>query len=221
MGHGGISLTIASSSSPWRPATIGDASDAPDVRWPTPRSPRSPTADRPSATPRRSPRRPAAAPRRAAAAISGSDRGRFARAIEELDDVHLLDRVFEALALDPVGQHRHAERARARDGLGARIEELERALDVHAVGVLLLHPHLRAAGAAAEAALLGPVLGLDELHARDALQDLARRVVHAVVAAEVARVVVDDAPLRRAWSARACPRPRGRGGSPCGARPRP
>ena len=73
--------------------------------------------------------------------------------------------------------------------------ELERALHVHAVLVLLLHPHLRAAGAAAEAALLGPVLRLDELDAGDALQDLARRVVHAVVAAEVAGVVVDDAPL--------------------------
>jgi AhpD family alkylhydroperoxidase len=72
------------------------------------------------------------------------------------------------------------------------LDELQRAALVDPLGaVLLLHPHLRAAGAAAEALLAAP-LGLDELDARDALEHLARGLVHPVVAAQVARVVVGD-----------------------------
>src|SRR5690606_19103358 len=112
--------------------------------------------------------------------------------LEELGDVELLDAVLEALALEAVGEHRHAERARARDGACAGVDELQRALHVHAVLVLLLHPHLRAAGAAAEAARLGPVVRLDELDAGDLAQDLARGLVDVVVATEVAAVVIDD-----------------------------
>ena len=60
----------------------------------------------------------------------------------------------------------------------------------------LLHPHAGPAGAAAHA--LGAVARhLDDLDALDRADDLARREVHVVVAAEVARVVVRDALLER------------------------
>ena len=56
----------------------------------------------------------------------------------------------------------------------AALDQLLGALDVHAVLVLLFHPHLRAAGAAAQTLVLGPVLRLEELHARNRFQDLPR-----------------------------------------------
>ena len=60
----------------------------------------------------------------------------------------------------------------------------------------LLHPHARAAGAAAHA--LGAVARhLDDLDALDRPDDLARGEVHVVVAAEVAGVVVGDPLLER------------------------
>ena len=60
----------------------------------------------------------------------------------------------------------------------------------------LLHPHARPAGAAAHA--LGAVARhLDDLDPLDRADDLARREVHVVVAAEVARVVVRDPLLER------------------------
>ena len=60
----------------------------------------------------------------------------------------------------------------------------------------LLHPHARAAGAAAHA--LGAVARhLDDVDAGERADDLARREVHVVVAAEVAGVVVGDALVER------------------------
>ena len=55
----------------------------------------------------------------------------------------------------------------------------------------LLHPHPAAARAAAER-LAAAVLHLDQLDARDRAEDVARRGDHAVVARQVARVVVGD-----------------------------
>src|SRR6185312_10881973 len=110
-------------------------------------------------------------------------------------DVELADLLLAGDRLQAVADHRLAEGAAGGDRLRLRLEELERALHVHAVLVLLLHPHLRAAGAAAEALLTVPPLGLDQLDAGDALDDVARRLVDVVVTAEVAGVVVDDLAL--------------------------
>ena len=63
---------------------------------------------------------------------------------------------------------------------------------VHALPDLLLHPHAPSAGAAAEPALAVVRRDLDPLHAGDRVEDRARLVVHAVVPAEVARVVIGD-----------------------------
>src|SRR5690606_26194266 len=68
------------------------------------------------------------------------------------------------------------------------------ALVVDLLADRLLHPHARAAGAAAHA--LGAVgRGLDDLDAAERADDVARREVHVVVATQVAGVVVDDALL--------------------------
>src|SRR5690606_27086310 len=81
-------------------------------------------------------------------------------ALEQLRDVEGGDLFFLLLGLHAVGDHRLAERAGARDRVGAGLEELERALYVHPLlARLLLLPHLRAARAAAQAALAVPVLG--------------------------------------------------------------
>ena len=67
-------------------------------------------------------------------------------------------------------------------------------VDPHAIG--LLHPHPRPAGAAAHA-LRAVARHLDDLDALDRADHLARREVHVVVAAEVARVVVGDPLVER------------------------
>src|SRR5688500_13226456 len=110
---------------------------------------------------------------------------------EQLGDVHRLDVVLALRRFDPVGDHRHAERARARERLGAGVDELERAALADALLALaLLHEELRAAGTAAETLVLVPVGNLEQAHARDRLEHLARRVVHVVVPAEVTAVVI-------------------------------
>ena len=98
-------------------------------------------------------RAPASAtPRPRPAALAQHD-----RLGQQLGDVLLLHALFFFVRLEAVGEHRHAERAAARDRLRAGVEQLQRALDVHAVLVLLFHEHLRAAGAAAQALVLVPV----------------------------------------------------------------
>jgi hypothetical protein len=81
---------------------------------------------------------------------------------------------------------------------GLVAERLVDPLDVDLLADLLLHPHPRAAGAAAEAALLAPVhLGVAQ--ALDGAEHLARRRVDLVVPAEVARVVVGDVAVDRVY----------------------
>ena len=57
------------------------------------------------------------------------------------------------LSGDAVAEHRQAERAGDRDGLAPRSPAPPRPLDVDPLADPLLHPHARAAGAAAERAL--------------------------------------------------------------------
>src|SRR5262249_43675816 len=74
------------------------------------------------------------------------------------------------------------------DGAGARLGDLLHAGLVDAGAELLLHPHTATARSAAEAPL-ARARELPELQARDRVEDPARGVVDAVVAAEVTRVV--------------------------------
>ena len=81
-----------------------------------------------------------------------------------------------------------------RDRAGG--DRLLAAFGVDLLAGALLHPHARAAGAAAHA--LGAVARhLDEVDAGERADDAPRREVHVVVAAEVAGVVVRDALLER------------------------
>src|SRR4051812_20659645 len=100
------------------------------------------------------------------------------------------------LGVQRVAQHRDAERAGGGDDVGVELERLLGALGVNPLADLLLHPHARAAGAAAEAAVLAAVhlLGGEAL---DGVQDLARRRVDLVVPPEEARVVVGDLAVDR------------------------
>ena len=85
-------------------------------------------------------------------------------------------------------------------------ERLLGALDVDLLADVLLHPHARAAGAAAHA-LRAVARHLDDVDAGERPDHLARREVHVVVATEVAGVVVRDALLeRRARPSRAARR---------------
>ena len=87
---------------------------------------------------------------------------------------------------------------------GAGGERLFGALDVHLLADVLLHPHARAAGAAAHA--LGAVARhLDDVDAAERADHVARREVHVVVAAEVAAVVVGDALVERRAGERQAP----------------
>ena len=70
-------------------------------------------------------------------------------------------------------QHRHAERAAGRDGVGAGLEGLPRPLGVDPRPARLLHPHPAAAGAAAERVLAAP-LHLPQLEAGHRAEDVAR-----------------------------------------------
>ena len=70
------------------------------------------------------------------------------------------------------------------------------AFGVDLLAGVLLHPHARAAGAAAHA--VGAVARhLDEVDAGERTDDAPGREVHVVVAAEIARVVVRDALFER------------------------
>ena len=146
----------------------------------------------------------AAAAGAAAGGRSGRRLGRrlaLHRGEQHLRDVEDLD-LLAGLALgllggEAVGEHHAAERAADRDLVGAGADGLLGAVDVDPLAEVLLHPHARATGAAAEGPL-GVALHLDELGAGQHLEQLARRRVDLVVAAEVAGVVVGDRALRGA-----------------------
>ena len=93
-----------------------------------------------------------------------------------------------------VGEHHAAERAADRDLVGTCADGFLGAVDVDALTDVLLHPHARATGAAAEG-LLGVALHLGERRAGQDLEQLARRRVDVVVTAEEARIVVGDRAL--------------------------
>ena len=120
--------------------------------------------------------------------------------MHDLRDVEYLDLLARLTRLltsgDGVRQHRDAERAGRRHDVRIQLERLVDALDVDPLTDLLFHPHPRAAGATAEAAVLATVhfLGLD---AWDTGKHLAWRGVDLVVAAEVAGVVVGDLAVDR------------------------
>src|SRR5437870_5961280 len=113
-----------------------------------------------------------------------------------LGEVLHLELRFGALGGDAVAEHRQAEGARRRDPRRLGPQSLLDAVVVDARPDLLLHPHAAAAGAAAEAALV-VALDLDELRARDGLDDGTWRVIDVVPAAEVARIVVGKFPVDR------------------------
>src|ERR1700733_6544847 len=91
-------------------------------------------------------------------------------------------------ALDTIVEHHGAERTRNRECLRAGAGRLAATVLVYRLGALL-HPHVRAAGAAAER-LLPVALHLDRL--ADRRHELPRWREHVVVAGQVARVVVGD-----------------------------
>src|SRR2546423_11009839 len=88
-------------------------------------------------------------------------------------------------------EHGHAERAGDGNAAGLGADGFVEAIVADAGAALFLHKRARAAGPAAEAALATP-RQLDEA-APDAVQDLARLVVHLVVAAEITRIVIGEA----------------------------
>src|SRR5215218_5463459 len=121
--------------------------------------------------------------------------GALHRGEQELGDVLYLDglagRAVGLLRGQAVGEHHPAERAAGGDLVGAGLDRLGGPVEVDPAADLLLHPHPRAAGAAAERLGLVP-RHLGVLRTRDDLEQLAWSVVHLVVPAEVARVVVGD-----------------------------
>jgi len=101
---------------------------------------------------------------------------------------HVHDPELVAAGLHAVVQHHRAERAGHRERLGAGFGGLAHALLVDRAGALL-HPHVGAAGAAAE----GPLLAALHLDRRaHGVDDRARVGAHVVVPGEVAGVVVGD-----------------------------
>src|SRR5690348_3116111 len=115
---------------------------------------------------------------------------------DQLGDVEHGDLLLDVPLLHAVGQHDVAERARDRDRLHARIDDLVGAVEVDALALVLLHEHAAAAGAAAEAVALVALELLDVRHA-GRLDHRARRVELAVPPAEVAAVVIGDGADRR------------------------
>src|SRR5690606_17545951 len=110
---------------------------------------------------------------------------------DELGDVQHLGGPFGLRSLARA-EHDLAERAARGDDLGAGLHCLREALlrDPPVTGLLLL-PELRATGAAAEG-VVAALLHLEQVRAAPA-EDRARRVVLAVVPAQVAGVVERDA----------------------------
>src|ERR1700737_1209676 len=97
---------------------------------------------------------------------------------------------------DPIAEHGQAERTGGRHPRRLRPECLLDAFVVNALADLLLPPPPAAAGATAKATLV-MALDLDELGARDGLDDRPWRVVDVIPAAEVAGVVVRELPVDR------------------------
>src|ERR671933_785075 len=115
----------------------------------------------------------------------GYDLGNIAHR-EALLDIQRSHTVFE---------HRHAERAAHGDAAGLGGNRFVEAVVADAGAALFLHERARPAGAAAKAAI-ATAWQLDKA-TPDAVQHLARRVVHLVVAAEITRVVIRETVAQR------------------------
>src|SRR5262245_43290819 len=124
--------------------------------------------------------------------VSARDTSLLHRAVDDLHHVERLHPLLEVLRLDPVGEHRHAERARHGDDLGVGLQRLVGAQQVDPLVCRLLDPHATAAGAAAAPEVVVAVGNLLDLGA-GCRQDVARLLVDVVETAVVARVVVDGA----------------------------
>src|SRR6266478_7010373 len=105
----------------------------------------------------------------------------------KVDDLQL-----RAGGAHPVVEHHRAEWACHRQGLRASAGGFAYALFVDGLAPPLLHPHARAAGAAAEGAL---AVARHFHRVPGGGRQLTRRLAHVVVAREVARVVVSDLPV--------------------------
>src|SRR5882762_1455343 len=122
----------------------------------------------------------------------GEARGRRQRALErtleELCDVESTD-VLAASRFRGVVQHDEAVRARGRDAIRPGLLDMAQPAMVDLLPDPFLHPHSSPAGAAAESAVAAS-LHLHDADPRDPIQDVARLVVHFVVPAQIARIVV-------------------------------
>src|SRR6202023_3577071 len=113
------------------------------------------------------------------------------RVCQVLGEILHLELRLGTLGGDPIAEHRQAEGTGRRHPGRLGPQRLLDALVVDALADLLLHPHAAAAGTTAEATLV-MALDLDELRARDSLDDRAGRVIDVIPAAEVAGVVVGE-----------------------------
>src|SRR5947208_14387841 len=111
---------------------------------------------------------------------------------EDLGDVPGLDLVGDLLALHPVLEHGEAKGACRRQDIGLHRHRLLDAHLAHPAALVFFHPRAAATAAAAEA--LGPVQAhLDQVLPGRRGQHPPRLLVHVVVPAQVARVVISDA----------------------------
>src|SRR5215207_1369801 len=127
--------------------------------------------------------------------ISTSIRLRSRSLPQKLGHVHDLHLAVATARVDAVLQHRHAEGAPDGEHVGAGLQGLTRALLVDALVGRLVHEAHPAAAAAAEA-VAARARHLDRVPARRDLHERARRVVDAVLPAEVTGVVKSHLPAR-------------------------
>ena len=109
--------------------------------------------------------------------------------LRHVDDLDVLAAALFLGCGQAVAHHHAAEGATDGDALGTRVDGLLGAVHVDPRAELLLHPHAGTTGATAEGLLLG-ALHLPVLHTRQRGDQLTRRLVDLVVAAQVAGVVV-------------------------------
>lgn len=103
--------------------------------------------------------------------------------------MHTLRFVFGFYA---VSHHRHAEGAGGGDGRGVGGEGFFSALDVDALALRFFHPHLSAAGTAAETFGFAAI-HLDYIKSRNVFQHSARRVINVIRSAEITGIVIGHA----------------------------
>ena len=113
---------------------------------------------------------------------------------DDLRDVEGGHRLLLLAVLDPVGEHGEAEGAADRYHGGARGDRLVGPHVVDPLADILLHPHPRPAGTAAET-LGGRTLHLRQLQAGNGSENPPGLVVDRVISTEEAGIVIGDEPL--------------------------